>query len=325
MTKSPDAFRTISEVAEWLDRPAHVLRFWESKFTQVKPIKRAGGRRYYRPQDMLLLGGIKKLLHDDGMTIKGVQKLLREQGVAHVSALSHSLDAPAETGDLVPSPEKIAALRARTEAPESATLLQFPATAPAPIAENPDSELSPTSYEEAIEEYSPEADDSVQSPIAGDDADVTIDADGIPMTEDSAEPADEGFETPSFFDVFDQSSDAPAVADDSSGDAADELAPFESIPDPVVAPTTIQEALAEAETPVSADEQPQETAIDTPAPEIIHKPTIVDVPVSVTSHAGPGVLTRLFQNQAAIAQADSAQLIALRDQISSLKSRLSGF
>ncbi len=92
MIKSPDAFRTISEVSEWLDRPTHVLRFWESKFPQIKPVKRAGGRRYYRPQDMLLLGGIKRLLHDDGMTIKGVQKMLREQGVAHVSALSQALD-----------------------------------------------------------------------------------------------------------------------------------------------------------------------------------------------------------------------------------------
>ena len=92
MVKSPEAFRTISEVADWLDRPTHVLRFWESKFPQVKPVKRAGGRRYYRPQDMLLLGGIKKLLHDDGMTIKGVQKLLREQGIAHVSSHSQPLE-----------------------------------------------------------------------------------------------------------------------------------------------------------------------------------------------------------------------------------------
>ncbi len=87
MSKSADAFRTISEVAEWLDTPAHVLRFWESKFTQVKPVKRAGGRRYYRPADMRLLGGIKKLLHDDGLTIKGAQKVLREQGIKHVSSL----------------------------------------------------------------------------------------------------------------------------------------------------------------------------------------------------------------------------------------------
>ena len=92
MDKSPDAFRTISEVADWLGIQAHVLRFWESKFTQVKPVKRAGGRRYYRPADMMLLGGIKKLLHEDGMTIKGVQKVLREQGVGMVSELSQSLD-----------------------------------------------------------------------------------------------------------------------------------------------------------------------------------------------------------------------------------------
>lgn len=92
MPKSRDAFRTISEVAEWLDTQPHVLRFWESKFSQVRPVKRAGGRRYYRPADMQLLGGIKKLLHDDGMTIKGVQKLLREKGIKDISALSKPLD-----------------------------------------------------------------------------------------------------------------------------------------------------------------------------------------------------------------------------------------
>lgn len=92
MSKSPDAFRTISEVADWLGVQAHVLRFWESRFTQVKPVKRAGGRRYYRPADMRLLGGIKKLLHEDGITIKGVQRILRENGVGHVAALSPPLD-----------------------------------------------------------------------------------------------------------------------------------------------------------------------------------------------------------------------------------------
>ncbi len=108
MAKSPDAFRTISEVAEWLDTPAHVLRFWESRFTQVKPVKRAGGRRYYRPNDMLLLGGIKKLLHDDGMTIKGVQKMLRTDGVKAVAALSRPIDTEdqGETIDLKPVPEQ---------------------------------------------------------------------------------------------------------------------------------------------------------------------------------------------------------------------------
>ena len=87
MNKSQGAFRTISEVSEWLDTPAHVLRFWESKFSQIKPVKRAGGRRYYRPEDIALLGGIKTLLHDQGLTIKGVQKLLRDQGNRAVMSL----------------------------------------------------------------------------------------------------------------------------------------------------------------------------------------------------------------------------------------------
>ena len=87
MDKSPDAFRTISEVADLLETPAHVLRFWESRFPQIRPVKRAGGRRYYRPTDVALLSGIRILLHDQGMTIRGVQKILREQGVKHVCAL----------------------------------------------------------------------------------------------------------------------------------------------------------------------------------------------------------------------------------------------
>jgi DNA-binding transcriptional MerR regulator len=91
MDKAPDAFRTISEVAEVLDTPAHVLRFWESRFPQIRPIKRAGGRRYYRPADVALLAGIRHLLHDQGLTIRGVQKVLRENGVRHVQALSQGL------------------------------------------------------------------------------------------------------------------------------------------------------------------------------------------------------------------------------------------
>lgn len=80
MDKSPDAFRTISEVAEDLDLPQHVLRFWETRFVQIKPMKRGGGRRYYRPDDIELLKGIRHLLYDQGYTIKGVQKLLKLNG-----------------------------------------------------------------------------------------------------------------------------------------------------------------------------------------------------------------------------------------------------
>jgi DNA-binding transcriptional MerR regulator len=85
--KSAEAFRTISEVACDLDVPQHVLRFWETRFAQVKPIKRAGGRRYYRPEDVDLLRGIRSLLYADGFTIKGVQKVLRERGFRHVAEI----------------------------------------------------------------------------------------------------------------------------------------------------------------------------------------------------------------------------------------------
>lgn len=87
MEKSPDAFRTISEVAEDLDLPQHVLRFWETRFTQIKPMKRGGGRRYYRPDDVELLKGIRHLLYDQGYTIKGVQKLLKQNGIKFVIAV----------------------------------------------------------------------------------------------------------------------------------------------------------------------------------------------------------------------------------------------
>jgi DNA-binding transcriptional MerR regulator len=85
--KSPDAFRTISEVAAELDVPQHVLRFWESRFIQIKPVKRAGGRRFYRPEDVDLLRGIRALLYSDGLTIRGVQKVLKERGLRHVAAI----------------------------------------------------------------------------------------------------------------------------------------------------------------------------------------------------------------------------------------------
>ncbi|SHG48970.1 MerR HTH family regulatory protein [Kaistia soli DSM 19436] len=84
MSKGPDAFRTISEVAEELDLPQHVLRFWETRFSQIRPMKRGGGRRYYRPDDVDLLRGIRKLLYGEGYTIKGVQRILKEQGARQV-------------------------------------------------------------------------------------------------------------------------------------------------------------------------------------------------------------------------------------------------
>lgn len=146
MSKSPDAFRTISEVADWLGVQAHVLRFWESRFTQVKPVKRAGGRRYYRPNDMLLLGGIKKLLHEDGVTIKGVQRILRERGVAHVIELSHGLDETPVT------------------APQTGedTVVPF---SPAPASEQIDMDLDAPVAAQADAEKEPVADPAPQEPV----------------------------------------------------------------------------------------------------------------------------------------------------------------
>lgn len=103
--KGPDAFRTISEVAEDLDLPQHVLRFWETRFAQIKPLKRGGGRRYYRPEDVELLRGIRQLLYGDGYTIRGVQQILREQGVRHVQAIGRA----AEADPVRPAPAPAAA------------------------------------------------------------------------------------------------------------------------------------------------------------------------------------------------------------------------
>ena len=90
MDKAPDAFRTISEVADDLDIPQHVLRFWETRFAQIKPMKRSGGRRYYRPDDVDLLKGIRRLLYGEGYTIRGVQRILKEHGVKSVQGLADS-------------------------------------------------------------------------------------------------------------------------------------------------------------------------------------------------------------------------------------------
>ncbi len=109
LDKSPDAFRTISEVADDLDLPQHVLRFWETRFPQIKPLKRGGGRRYYRPDDVELLKGIRHLLYDQGYTIKGVQKLLKTNGNKFVMAVA--------TGDVATMEALVAASSAKTEDP----------------------------------------------------------------------------------------------------------------------------------------------------------------------------------------------------------------
>ncbi len=95
MAKGPNAFRTISEAADELGVPQHVLRFWETKFSFIRPMKRAGGRRFYRPQDIAVLRGVRALLHDEGLTIKGVQKLHKEQGVRRLIGVGAGEAVPA--------------------------------------------------------------------------------------------------------------------------------------------------------------------------------------------------------------------------------------
>jgi len=130
--KSAAAFRTISEVAEELDVPQHVLRFWESKFTQVKPLKRGGGRRYYRPEDVMLLRRIRQCLYQDGYTIKGVQRLLREGALKNmpvaepvVPPVQEAPAPPLPPGKAKPDPLPLLAAieRGKSHAPDKANEL----------------------------------------------------------------------------------------------------------------------------------------------------------------------------------------------------------
>jgi len=126
MSKAATAFRTISEVAEILDVPKHVLRFWEQKFPQIKPMKRGGGRRYYRPEDLELLRGIRHLLHADGYTIKGVQKILREKGIEDVKLAAPEVakargEAAVETEEPVSAPPPPAEQKKATPVRRAAT------------------------------------------------------------------------------------------------------------------------------------------------------------------------------------------------------------
>lgn len=120
MEKAPEAFRTISEVADELDVPKHVLRFWEAKFTQLKPMKRGGGRRYYRPEDVALLRGIRFLLYNDGYTIRGVQKILREHGPRFVMDYRHAAARDEEEEERMARPQEIPDIAAEAAQSRSA-------------------------------------------------------------------------------------------------------------------------------------------------------------------------------------------------------------
>jgi DNA-binding transcriptional MerR regulator len=195
MEKSPDAFRTISEVAERLGVPAHVLRFWESRFPQVKPVKRAGGRRYYRRTDVALLDGIRKLLHDDGMSIRAVQALLREKGARTVAGFGRGLDFGEASG----------VGNATAEALDTAADLdrsESPAT------------LEPVSADEA---------DPTDLPAAGA---IEPAADAAP---DRGDAADTDGATPDTWDGADTDEATPALSDAPAADTA-EPAPVPEAP-----------------------------------------------------------------------------------------------
>lgn len=130
MKKAPEAFRTISEVSDLLETPAHVLRFWESKFYQIRPVKRAGGRRYYRPDDVALINGIRLLLQDGGLTIRGVQRILQEKGVRHLIDMGADLPEMAEepgsalTSEVVTASAPPETAKSETAPPETAKSAQ---------------------------------------------------------------------------------------------------------------------------------------------------------------------------------------------------------
>ena len=150
--KSPNAFRTISEVSDVLDVPAHVLRFWESRFNQIKPIKRGGGRRYYRPTDVDLIRGIRTLLYTDGMTIKGAQKILREKGVRHVMELGSDAEISDIARDTAAVAEPPKAATDAAEAPAFAGAVNEMAEPSAPAPTPPRDETFGDAMPEAPQE-----------------------------------------------------------------------------------------------------------------------------------------------------------------------------
>lgn len=264
MPKSPDAFRTISEVAEWLEIQAHVLRFWESKFTQVKPIKRAGGRRYYRPNDMLLLGGIKRLLHEDGLTIKGVQKVLREEGMGHVAALSapldgvtqDDLDAGGDTIDMIPAP-----MQEDAEQTHEGVILPFEQRA-SKAAKSAPVEAPETPAEAAS---APEVSAEDTTPLPADEP--TLDATEPEPEETTVAPADtsaeDGATLPGF--LRHPMTDAPVPPSDNTPDEAPDAAQTRT-------PDQDAPALPIDSAPEAAPEDSTAETRDVEAPEINEAP-----------------------------------------------------
>ena len=256
MQKSPEAFRTIGEVASWLGVPPHVLRFWESKFAQVKPVKRAGGRRYYRRGDMALLGGIKVLLHDRGMTIKGVQRILSEDGAGAVTAHAPELDEEADAAD---EPQE-AARMPEDEPQERANGSPLPGTPAAedevestrvPLVRRPRIERGALGAEASDDGEAPRAEGSPPDPV-----------------EPEGRPAD-GAEAPDMPDALTPASDAEGedpVAEASGAAPGDEAPGDEPPPDGADAPSGRPDADAAGPGPVEPD-MPRRTEANATAAE----------------------------------------------------------
>jgi DNA-binding transcriptional MerR regulator len=190
--KKAQAFRTITEVSDWLDTPSHVLRFWESKFPQIKPVKRAGGRRYYRPEDLKLIGGIKHLLHDKGTTIASVKDMIKDDGEASVEAYSpepvfpekgrrkkrkaaaeakvaETKTSPQETKEATPEPKPAPMVLEDAATKETPLQLEPSPVAPLVLEASDDSEERETSARDVISNAisrtrDDEADNTVVSP-----------------------------------------------------------------------------------------------------------------------------------------------------------------
>jgi DNA-binding transcriptional MerR regulator len=293
MPKSPDAFRTISEVADWLGIQAHVLRFWESKFTQVKPIKRAGGRRYYRPGDMLLLGGIRQLLHEDGLTIKGVQKILREEGMSHVASLSQPLDEL--TQSQIDNGADASMSVADPEPEETGVVLNFePAQAKEPQGEVIDMVPVP------------------EAPMAED----------VP-TEPAVEAVQESIVEK--LDVIVEKLDVDAATP-----ATGETAPDDAVEEPPAAtlPAFLRRPMAEPAAPT--DNPPSEPGAPEPEaaePQVaepetaVLKPRVIDMPVITPVDqiaASPALLSAAFRTRS-LTKAQAADLAPLLDRLTSLR------
>ncbi|MGH1414503.1 MAG: MerR family transcriptional regulator [Pelagimonas sp.] len=313
MAKSRDAFRTISEVAEWLETPAHVLRFWESKFTQIKPVKRAGGRRYYRPADMELLGGIKRLLHEDGMTIKGVQKVLREQGVRHVSSLNTIQvddDGTSASGEVIEDAPFV-----EVDVPDS--VVAFPGT------EKAEPERTADMFAEQGQELSDAAEPDLEPPaILEDETDVpaeddenldaALEADGVSELrtsepddqeaepEETGEPAADALEEPADSNVVEENDSDPA--EETSPEITTDQAPDVKEPEfeehdaeeddqsAVSEPANLAQDTEAQEPDVSDESESYEPIEDIEAPEADMSPSeTVEVAPELDEHAADGV------------------------------------